>query len=51
MITMAACQLAVRSGQAVEADALALLLLVTLKDGVFDQGGGVFVSQALGPAG
>jgi hypothetical protein len=44
MITMAACQLAERSGQAVEADALALLLLVALKDSVFDQGGGVLVS-------
>jgi len=36
MITMAACQLAERLGQAVESDALALLLLVALKDGVFD---------------
>jgi hypothetical protein len=36
MITMAACQLAERSGQEVEAYALALLLLVALKDSVFD---------------
>jgi hypothetical protein len=40
---MAACQLAERSGEPVKADSLALLLLVTLKDGVFDQGGGVLV--------
>jgi hypothetical protein len=40
---MAACQLAERSGQAVEANALALLLLVTLKDGTSDQGSGVLV--------
>jgi hypothetical protein len=40
---MAPCQLAERSGQAVEADALALLLLVAFKDGVFDHGGGVLV--------
>jgi hypothetical protein len=37
------CQLAGGLEQAVEADALALLLLVALKDGVFDQGGGVLV--------
>jgi hypothetical protein len=40
---MAACQLAERLGQLVEADALALLLLVALKNGVFDQVGGVLV--------
>jgi len=33
---MAACQLGGRLGQAVEADALALILIVALKDGVFD---------------
>jgi hypothetical protein len=43
IVTMAACQLAERLGQLVEADALALLLLVALKDGVFDQVGGVLV--------
>jgi len=43
MITMAACQLAERSGQAVEADALAPLLLVALEDTTRNQGSGVFV--------
>jgi hypothetical protein len=40
---MAACQLGGRLGQAVKADALALLLLVALEDGTSDQGGGVLV--------
>ena len=34
-----------------EADALALLLLVALEDGTSNQGGGVLVGQARGPAG
>jgi hypothetical protein len=40
---MAACQLGVRLGQAVKADALALLLLVAFKGGTRNQGGGVLI--------